>query len=376
MITRKFKDKKISQLGFGAMRLPLNSNDQADIDMKTTEEIIMKAYEQGVNYYDSAYVYHNGKSEEALGKVLNENKIRDNVNIATKLPTFVVDDSFDPYKLLDEQLARLGTDRIDFYLIHSIGKDKWTKLKEHNIIKFMDDVRKTDKIGAIGFSFHDNLEAYTSIIDEYDWDFNQIQLNFMDTEYQAGINGLEYAASKGISTVIMEPLKGGQLLMIQDPYVDELKKKYQLEDIPTAEICLNFIFDRPEILTVLSGMNAMQHVIENTHAASTMQPNSQPQNQKDFLKELRTYIETKNIIACTGCSYCTEDCPQDIPIPKLFEMYNNSVMFDSKEQNQDFHRRFNSNMNECIECAQCEGVCPQHLQIIKLLKNTLSYLDS
>ena len=240
----------------------------------------------------------------------------------------------------------------------------------------MDDVRKTDKIGAIGFSFHDTLEAYTSIIDEYDWDFNQIQLNFMDTEYQAGINGLEYAASKGIATVIMEPLKGGQLLMIQDPYVDELKKKYQLEDIPTAEICLNFIFDRPEILTVLSGMNAMQHVTENAHAASTMHPNSQPQNQKDFLKELRTYIETKNIIACTGCSYCTEDCPQDIPIPKLFEMYNNSVMFDSKEQNQDFHRRFNSNMNECIECAQCEGVCPQHLQIIKLLKNTLNYLES
>ena len=376
MITRKFKDKNISQLGFGAMRLPLNSNDQTDIDMKTTEEIIMHAYEQGVNYYDSAYVYHNGKSEAALGKVLNDNHIRDNVNIATKLPTFVVDDSFDPYKLLDEQLARLGTDRIDFYLIHSIGKEKWATLKEHNIMKFMDDVRKTDKIGAIGFSFHDTLEAYTSIIDEYDWDFNQIQLNFMDTEYQAGINGLEYAASKGIATVIMEPLKGGQLLMIQDPYVDELKKKYQLEDIPTAEICLNFIFDRPEILTVLSGMNAMQHVIENTHAASTMKPNGQPQNQKDFLKELRTYIETKNIISCTGCSYCTEDCPQDIPIPKLFEMYNNSVMFDSKEQNQDFHRRFNSNMNECIECAQCEGVCPQHLQIIKLLKNTLNYLES
>ena len=232
MITRKFKDKNISQLGFGAMRLPLNSNDQTDIDMKTTEEIIMHAYEQGVNYYDSAYVYHNGKSEAALGKVLNDNHIRDNVNIATKLPTFVVDDSFDPYKLLDEQLARLGTDRIDFYLIHSIGKEKWSTLKEHNIMKFMDDVRKTDKIGAIGFSFHDTLEAYTSIIDEYDWDFNQIQLNFMDTEYQAGINGLEYAASKGIATVIMEPLKGGQLLMIQDPYVDELKKKYQLEDIP------------------------------------------------------------------------------------------------------------------------------------------------
>ncbi len=376
MITRKFKDKEISQLGFGAMRLPLNSNDQADIDMKTTEEIIMHAYERGVNYYDSAYVYHNGKSEVALGKVLNDNHIRDNVNIATKLPTFIVDDSFDPYKLLDEQLSRLGTDRIDFYLIHSIGKEKWSKLKEQNIIKFMDDVRKTDKIGAIGFSFHDTLEAYTSIIDEYDWDFNQIQLNFMDTEYQAGINGLEYAASKGIATVIMEPLKGGQLLMIQDPYVDELKKKYGLEDIPTAEICLNFIFDRPEILTVLSGMNAMQQVIENTHAASTMQPNSQPQNQKDFLKELRSYIETKNIIACTGCSYCTEDCPQDIPIPKLFEMYNNSVMFDSKEKNQDFHRRFNANMNECIECAQCEGVCPQDLQIIKLLKKTLNYLEN
>jgi predicted aldo/keto reductase-like oxidoreductase len=371
---RNYKNKKqISQLGFGAMRLPRFSDDQTDIDVKLTEEIILYAYEHGVNYYDTAYVYHNGKSEVVLGEILNRNNIRDKVNIADKLPTMVLD-PFDPYAMFEEQLQRLGTDTIDFYLIHALSKDKWDKVKELGIIEFMETIKKSGRIGALGFSFHDNYEAYQYILDDYDWDFSQIQLNFMDIEYQAGIKGLEYAASKGIPVVIMEPLKGGKLLMSKDLQISELKKKYGLENHSTAEICLNFVWNRPEVLCVLSGMNAMNQIEENVRTASNITANGQPENQKEFLNDLREYIKSKNIIPCTKCEYCIAGCPQKIPIPNLFELYNDAEMFDTKQSSQAMFERFYGKLNDCVECGQCENACPQHLPIIELLKKTREYL--
>lgn len=375
MLYRDYKGgKNISQLGFGAMRLPQLSTDPKDIDKKTTEAIIMRAFELGVNYFDTAYVYHNGASETVLGEILRNNHIDDKVNIADKLPTFWIEENFKPFDLFDEQLRRLGTDRIDYYLIHNLNKDKWAQLKNKGILEFMEKTRNSGKIGTLGFSFHDNFDAYREIIDDYDWEFSQIQLNFMDIEYQAGIKGLEYAASKGIPVIIMEPLKGGQLMMLQDPQVSALKEKYGLSDIPTAEICLNFLFDRPEVLTVLSGMNALCQLEQNVVAASKTSPGTMPEGQKLFLNELRAYILTKNMIPCTGCSYCTEGCPQEIPIPDLFEMYNNGIMFDSQTANRAQYQRFYTQTKDCVNCGQCESVCPQKLAIPELLKTANAYL--
>ncbi len=373
---RNFKDKKISQLGFGAMRLPLLNGDASNIDKKKTEEMILYAYEHGVNYYDTAYVYHKGFSERVLGEILRSNHILDKVNVADKLPCFNLDENFDPYALLDEQLKRLGTEKIDFYLMHAMTKDKWDKLVNLNIFRFMEDAKNSGKIGAIGFSFHDTYDAYKHIIDGYDWEFSQIQLNFMDIEYQAGLKGLSYAASKNIPVIIMEPLKGGQLLMIKDCKVEALKKKYHLENSSTAKISLNFLFDRPEILCVLSGMNAMEQVKENIQTASKMNADMQPQNEKDFLTELRSYILSKDGIPCTACKYCVEGCPQNIEIPGVLELYNNAVMFDSKIQNKSLFEHFYPNAENCLECGQCENVCPQSLKIPELLKKTVEYLNN
>ncbi len=375
MLYRKFKENKdISQLGFGAMRLPQNSADHADIDKKAAEEVIMCAYENGVNYYDTAYVYHRGCSEIVLGEILNNNHIRDKVYIADKLPLFNLDEPMDPYALLDEQLKRLGTDRIDFYLLHAMNGAKWDKLKKMDFYRFMDDVKKSGKIGALGFSFHDYFESYKTLLDEYDWDFNQIQFNFMDTEYQAGLKGLAYSAEKNVPVVIMEPLKGGQLAGIDDPKIIRMKEQYGLGDKTTAEICFNFIFDRPEVLTVLSGMNTVRQVSENAKTASMMHANAQPQNEKDFLNELKAYFISKDTIPCTACKYCMDECPKSIAIPEVFQVYNDSVMFESKDKNKSFLQDFHGNAFDCIECGNCAKVCPQNLDIPALIKQTTNYM--
>jgi len=250
---RNFNGRDISQLGFGAMRLPTTEN--GEINKEESFRLFDYAYEQGVNYYDTAYVYHGGKSEVVLGEWIKNAGIRDKVFVADKLPTMNLGADFDANAIFEEQLQRLQTDYIDFYLMHALNLEKWNRLKELGAIKFMDEIRAKGQVRYIGFSFHDTYEAFEKIINDYDWEFCQIQLNFMDIELQAGIKGLEYAASKGIPVTIMEPLKGGKILQIKDPYTTKLKNAYNLSEVPTSRICLNFLFNRPEVLTVLSGMN-------------------------------------------------------------------------------------------------------------------------
>ena len=368
------KERDISQLGFGFMRLPLKGSDPAEIDAEKTEEMLLYAYEHGVNYFDTAYVYHGGRSEVVLGELLSKNNIRDKVNIADKLPAFDLNEEWDPYALFDEQLRRLGTLVIDFYLLHNLTRKKWDMLKQRHILEFLAHIRKSGHIGHIGFSFHDDTEAFRYILDDYDWEFCQIQLNFMDVAYQAGLAGLEYAGQKGVPVVIMEPLKGGQLLMMKDPYVDMLKVKHGLTDVPTAQICLNFLFDRPEVLTVLSGMNQLCQVEENVRTACVMTPKMQPANERAFLEELRIYIQGKDAIPCTACCYCVEGCPQGIEIPEVFELYNNARMFDSLKHNRNSYNKLHRNAETCIACGQCVGVCPQGLEIPELLKKCTKLL--
>lgn len=375
MLYRDYKgEKNISQLGFGAMRLPVFDNDASKIDEASTEKMFMYAYEHGVNYYDTAYVYHNEMSEGVVGKILKGNHIRDKVNIATKLPLFSLDD-FDPYKLLDIQLKRLDTDHIDFYLLHNMNEKKWGKIKEMDILKFIDYAKASGKIGHIGFSSHASFEGYREIIDDYNWDFSQIQLNIMDTEHQAGLKGLEYAASKGVPVIIMEPLKGGQILSVNDDEIERMKTTHGLSGISIVRIALNFLFDRKEILCVLSGMGRMEQVIENIAVASEMTVGKQPENEKAFIEDFKAYIKTKNMIDCTSCRYCARGCPVHILIPGVFEIYNDAIMYESKAFNKVQLERFYANAKDCIACGQCEKVCPQQLEIPKLLKQAVSYLS-
>jgi predicted aldo/keto reductase-like oxidoreductase len=305
---------------------------------------------------------------------LKRNHIRGKVNIATKLPLFTLDD-FDPYKLLDTQLKRLDTDHIDFYLFHNMNEKKWNKIKQMGILKFIDDAKASGKIGRIGFSTHTSFDGYKAIIDDYPWEFSQIQLNIMDTEYQAGLKGLEYAASKNMPVVIMEPLKGGQILSIDNPEIEDLKAKHGLSGVSIAKIALDFLFDRSEILCVLSGMGRLEQVEENIKTASAMTPGRQPENEKAFIRDFKAYILTKNRIDCTACRYCTPGCPAHILIPGVFELYNNAVMYNSKRFNKVQLDRFYQNVTDCTACGQCESVCPQQLKIPELIKQIISYLS-
>lgn len=370
---RHFKGKDISQLGFGAMRLPTLEN--GEINKEESFRLFKYAFDEGVNYYDTAYVYHGGKSEVVLGEWIKNEGIRDKVFIADKMPTLQMPDDMDLMGIFNEQLERLDTDYIDFYLMHALSLEKWNRLKELGVIKFMDEIRAKGKVKYIGFSFHDEYDSFVKIIDDYDWEFCQIQLNFMDIEIQAGIKGLEYAYSKGIPVTIMEPLKGGKITQIKDPYTTKLKAAYDLQDIPTATICLDFLFDREEVLTVLSGMNVYEHVVENINAASNCQPGAQPENEKKFLAELRDYINGKATIPCTACRYCVDGCPNQIPIPRIFDMYNDAVMYDNYDRNKAMYDRMPATGKDCAECGQCEDACPQHLTIMEYLKQVDEYFS-
>jgi predicted aldo/keto reductase-like oxidoreductase len=334
----------------------------------------MYAYEHGVNYYDSAYVYHDGKSEVAIGEVFKNNDIRDKINIATKLPTFghFAEGNFND--AIEEQLRRLQSDYINFYLIHGLNGDRWDDLKKHGIVEFLDDLKKSDKVEFVGFSFHDTNENFVKIIDDYDWNFAQVQLNFVDVEYQAGIAGLEYAYSKGIPLTIMEPLRGGRLIGVRGPEVDEIKEKYAYTEDSIAPAAFGFLFNRPEILTVLSGMHRLSDVEENVETASSIGPGELSAANSEFLAAIKEYLESKDTIPCTGCGYCLSECPQEIRIPQVLGAYNDAIVYNSAEFNAGQLRRNNTNVENCVECCNCAEVCPQHIAIPEMLKKTRELL--
>ena len=366
------QDTKISALGFGFMRLPLIDGKEKNINMDKTEQLFLQAIQQGINYFDTAYVYHDEYSEQALGALVKKYTLRDKIYIADKLPAFSIPDDYDPYTLFETSLKRLQTDYIDFYLLHNMNLKRFETLKQKGIFEFMDTIKKEKKVHRMGFSFHDRYENFVEILNSYPWDFCQIQLNFMDTDYQAGIKGLELAAKKGIPVIIMEPLKGGQLTN-SDAYIEKLKEKYNLENEKIAKIALDFLFNRKEILTVLSGMNESMQIKENTQTASSMYPGEMPENEKLFLQDLKEYYRKKDLIPCTGCGYCIKNCPQHIEIPEVFERYNNALMYGNIEFNRKQYDEFYST-KECIACEECMKNCPQHLPIPHLFDKVYQYL--
>ncbi|HOA71758.1 MAG TPA: aldo/keto reductase [Bacillota bacterium] len=367
-----FHDFDVSALGFGCMRLPVIDNQPDKIDEAKTAEMIYYAVDNGVDYIDTAYSYHREQSEVVLGRILKEG-YRDKVNLATKCPTWLIENREDFDKYLDIQLTRLQTDRIDMYLMHSLNKDRWNNLLKNDVFSFIESAKQDGRIRYAGFSFHDDLATFKSIVDAYDWDFCQIQYNYMDEKFQAGTAGLKYAAAKNLAVVIMEPLRGGRLVRNIPAEVKEIMERSG-KNRTSADWALRWVWNHPEVTLVLSGMGKLDEVKQNIETAGTALPNSLTQEELEMFEQVKAAYRKRIRIDCTACEYCLP-CPQDIVIPKLFDQYNDAFMYNTMDgfaQRYDWIVENWGNPEDCIECGQCEEACPQNLPIREFMKEIRS----
>ena len=357
---------EVSALGFGCMRLPtLDGIPQSEkIDESETIRMIRRAVDQGVNYIDTAYPYHNGRSEVVTGMALRDG-YRSKVMLATKSPVWQIakPSDFDTY--LDEQLARLGTGHIDVYLFHALGTERWEKIVlKHNLLERAEAAVKDGRIGHIGFSFHDKADAFKRIIDGYGgWSVCQIQYNYMDTDNQAGTEGLKYAASKGIAVVVMEPLLGGRLAVPPQAAADVFRDSNR--GWSPAEWALQWTWDQAEVSTVLSGMKAMAEVEENLRAAGRSRIGSLSAGDMGLFDRARKILRERAPIPCTQCGYC-RPCPSGVNIPRNFELYNDCVIYDDPAIPRAVYARFmpeGERAGGCTACRECEEKCPQRIAI-------------
>lgn len=373
----KIDDCKISAIGFGLMRLPLLSNSE-EIDKEKTRKLVKLAIDQGINYFDTAYPYHNGKSETVFGEIVKEENLRDKIYIADKMPVWNVEKEEDFYKILDEQLEKLQTSYIDFYLLHALNKDSWEKVKKLNGLTFLEKAKATGKIKHIGFSFHDNLETFKKIVDEYEnFEFCQIQYNYIDEDTEKrpqnpGWQGLKYAGKKELGVIIMEPLRGG---LLANPPVG-VRNIFANAEVPRlpAEWAFRFVWENQEVVTALSGMNSEDQILVNSAVASTAFPNSMPNSQIEVIKKAQAWFDSKIKVPCTGCRYCVP-CPKGVSIPEIFEHFNTASMRGLLEENgktflTDYKKLVDENhgVNQCVNCGTCAKLCPQHINIPEMLK--------
>lgn len=361
---RKFGnlDFKVSALGFGAMRFPTTEGDPNSPNIIENEaiRILREAIDRGVNYVDTAWVYHSGASETLLGKALKDG-YREKIILADKAPMMVIKTTSDFDNILDGQLKRLNQDHIDLYLIHGLSAGSWKKTLALGLMERAEAAKKAGKIGHIGFSFHDSYEAFEEIINGYDkWEFCQIQYNIMDEENQAGTKGLELAASKGLGVTIMEPLRGGKLAK-PTPEVAQLMKERGY-DGALADLCLRWVWNRTEVGTALSGMTTMRQLEENIISAENSLPCSMTESELQLVKDIEAIYAQKSTIPCTGCAYCMP-CPQNIPIPRTLELYNEAMAFNYTEESKRMYHIFGKPAAKCVACGECEGKCPQAIKI-------------
>ena len=360
--------KPISLIGYGCMRF---TKKGTAIDFEKAEKEVLRGIELGINYYDTAYTY--GGSEECLGKILAKNNCRDKVNIATKLPQYLIKKSEQIDKYFDEELRRLQTDYIDYYLMHMFTDVKnWENLKELGILDWIENKKKSGAIRNIGFSYHGDTDMFIKILDSYDWDFCQIQYNYVDEHTQAGRRGLEAAAAKGIPVVIMEPLRGGKLVNLLP---DDAKKliKNNAHGWSSAEWGLRWLWNQPEVTCVLSGMNSLEMVEENVRIASDVKAGALTEDDFKVYDEIKRIIGEKEKVGCTGCAYCMP-CPHGVDIPATFLCYNK--MYSESKTEGRFEYARNIGMREkpgfatlCVGCGLCEKHCPQHIAIREKLKD-------
>ncbi|MHB8076042.1 aldo/keto reductase [Desulfosporosinus fructosivorans] len=379
MLFRKFgkTNEMVSILGFGCMRLPiLPGGDPTQIDEEKAIQLIRYSIDEGVNYIDTAYPYHGtgmgsaGQSEPFVAKVLKDG-YREKVKIATKLPSWLIKTREDMDKYLNEQLERLETDVIDFYLVHALNSVLWKNVKEAGITEFLDQAIKDGRIKHAGFSFHDKHDNFNEIVDYYDWSFCQIQYNYLDENFQAGLEGLKYAAQKGLGITIMEPLRGGKLAVgLPDDVLDAFGQA-EVNRTP-AEWALRWVWNHPEVSVVLSGMNTMEQVVENLKIASEARENSLPEKELDVIDRAKSLFKQRIKINCTACGYCMP-CPAGVNIPSCFAMYNNHHMFGREESYKMLQPQ--QRASNCKECGICETHCPQAIPIRQELEKVKSIFE-
>ena len=357
---------RISQLGYGCMRFRKKGTG---IDYEKAEKEVLLAIEQGVNYFDTAYIYPG--SEECLGRILENNKCRDQVYIATKLPQYIIRSSAAIDKIFCEELSRLRTDHIDYYLMHMFTDyAEWEHLKGLGIEQWLARQKAEGRIRQIGFSYHGETEMFLKILAAYDWDFCQIQYNYLDEHTQAGRKGLQAAAKKGIPVIIMEPLRGGKLVDLPDQAKNVLAR--DSKGYTPAELGLRWLWDQPEVTCVLSGMNSAEIIHENIRIASEAEPGQLTPEDMQIVEQIKQIIREREKVGCTGCRYCMP-CPKGVDIPGNFYYYNLMYM----EKKSSARLEFAQNMglrkepgfaSQCVGCGLCEKHCPQHIKIREKLK--------
>ena len=364
------KDKygrELSILGFGCMRFTKKGNA---IDLAKAEQEIMAAYQAGVNYYDTAYIYPG--SEVAIGEIFERNKIREKINIATKLPQYMISNRAAIDKYFSEELSRLRTTYIDYYLMHHLTDiAQWEKLKQIGILSWIEEKKKDGTIRNIGFSYHGNTDNFLKILNDYDWDFTQIQYNYLDEVTQAGVDGLKAAAEKGIPVIIMEPLRGGKLVNMLPEGAKQAMKDSGRDWTP-AEWAFRWLYNQSEVTVVLSGMNSVEMVEENCKTASEAEAGHFTETDFATLSVVKEKIQEREKVGCTGCRYCMP-CPKGVDIPGIFRCYN-AMYTESKSQGRfQFAQTVGLTKepafaSQCIECGKCEKHCPQNIPIREKLK--------
>ncbi|MBR3016340.1 MAG: aldo/keto reductase [Clostridia bacterium] len=365
----------ISVLGYGCMRLTARAGR---IDLDKAEKEIMAAIEGGINYFDTAYTY--AGSEAALGEILHRSSARDGINIATKLPHYYVKTADSMEKYFQEQLKRLQTDHVEYYLMHMLTDVKtWQRLTDLGVQEWIREKKKTGAIRQVGFSYHGNSDMFCQLADAYDWDFCQIQYNYMDEHSQAGVTGLNHAAKKGMPVIIMEPLRGGKLANNLPAEALQAFESYPVKRSP-AEWSFRWLWNQPEVTCVLSGMNSLEMLNENLRAADTCQAGELSEADFALLSKAAAAINSRMKVGCTGCRYCMP-CPQHVDIPGVFTAYNRAYTENKFAGLREYFmcmglRKTPTGAGNCIQCGKCETHCPQGLPIRELLKAAKKELEN
>ncbi|MDR3222807.1 MAG: aldo/keto reductase [Methanobrevibacter sp.] len=361
---------ELSILGYGCMRYPRKNGM---VDFKETKKQIRMAIDNGVNYFDTAYMYP--QSEEILGKILLDG-YRERVKIATKVQISKINSREDINKIFQKQLTRLQTDYIDYYLLHDIDIENWEKFREMNLLSFIKDEQNKGRIKNFGFSFHGNINNFKKILDDYDWDMILIQYNYIDENYQVGKEGLEYAASKGVGIVIMEPLRGGLLINKLSNESKKLIESFSIKRSP-AEWALRWLWNDEKVDVVVSGMSTQEDIVENTAIASEMKPNSLNENELELINKLKNSFKDNIAVDCTGCGYCLP-CQYGVDIPLSFSFLNDKVLFGGVRFPVFYLLKTMENKSyasACVKCGACEKKCPQNILIMKELDNAKYSLE-
>ena len=357
-------------MGFGCMRFPVTAT--GEIDEAEAERMMDRAIGEGVNYIDTAYPYHGGSSESVVGKVLKKYR-RDSFYLATKLPLWKVEKLSDVNEIFEEQLAKLQTDYIDFYLMHAVNKERWDKMVGLGCIEALEKLKAEGRIKYLGFSFHDNYEVFEEILNYRDWDFCQIQFNYMDTEEQAGLKGYRLAEEKNVPLIVMEPVKGGRLAAFSGDIMDKFKKAD--EKASPASFALRWVGSFPNVKVILSGMSTMEQVEDNLRTFKDFKPLSE--EEYALVEDVADTLKGRVQNGCTKCRYCMP-CPAGVDIPGCFSVWNNYHIYQNYnivKQDWEINIGESHQAKNCVKCGKCEAACPQKLSVREDLEKVQADLD-